>query len=173
MSARWSGISLLLTMVFIQPVYAGDRQGTLDNGLSYIVRQSSRPVGEAEFRLVVKAGELDVTGEKSQGAMHLIEHMAFRNTKDYPDGSLVPFLRGKGFRFGLHMNGATRPGVTTYQLSLSHAKPQDLDDGLNVLFNMAQNVDFSSAAFAREKNVVAEEIRMHGDNPWVAVWENG
>ncbi len=172
MSARLLGISLLIALTS-GSVYAEDRQGTLENGLSYIVRQTSRPLGEAEFRLVVQAGELDVSSEKNQGAMHLIEHMAFRNTKDFPNGSLVPFLRSKGFRFGLHLNGATRPEVTTYQLSLSHAKSQDLEDGMNVLFNMAQNVNFESDTFAREKNVVAEEIRLHSDNPWVSAWENG
>ena len=64
MSARLLGISLLIALTS-GSAYAEDRQGTLENGLSYIVRQTSRPLGEAEFRLVVKAGELDVDSEKN------------------------------------------------------------------------------------------------------------
>lgn len=95
-----------------------DRNGVLDNGLSYRIRHTARPVGTAAFRLLVNAGEVDVSDTSLQGAVHLIEHMAFRDTDAFPDGTLVPWLRSQGVLFGPDLNGQTRTGFTSYQFSL-------------------------------------------------------
>ncbi|BCL75367.1 peptidase M16 [Jeongeupia sp. HS-3] len=150
---------------------SGDRVGALDNGLKYAIRHTDRPVGEIEFRLIVNAGEVDVQDARLEGGMHLIEHLAFRDTEAYPNGTLIPYLRTQGFRFGEHLNGWTLPAATTYQLALPHGDAAGVTAGLKVLAGMAAGIRFDPAVVTAERKVVAEELRGRHNNPWVNFWE--
>ena len=49
---------------------------TLDNGLTYYIKENKEPQQRAELYLVVKAGSLQET-ENQQGLAHFTEHMSF------------------------------------------------------------------------------------------------
>ncbi|WP_188702534.1 M16 family metallopeptidase [Silvimonas iriomotensis] len=147
-----------------------DRTGVLDNGLSYRIRHTSRPIGVAAFRLLVNAGEVDVTDPALQGAAHLIEHMAFRDTDAFPGGELVPWLRSQGVLFGPDLNGQTRTGFTSFQFSLPVRADTDLLRGLDALHGIAGGIRFREELFKPEQRVVAQEERGVHDNPWSMAW---
>ncbi|AOX99290.1 pitrilysin family protein [Jeongeupia sp. USM3] len=149
---------------------AADRIGVLDNGLGYAIRHTDRPVGEVEFRLVVNAGEVDVGDATLDGGMHLIEHMAFRDTDAYPNGTLVPYLRTQGFRFGEHLNGWTSSSATVYQLALPHGDTAGVAAGLKVLAGFASGIRFDPATLAAESKVVAEELRGRQNDASFRAW---
>ncbi|MBM3114200.1 M16 family metallopeptidase [Jeongeupia naejangsanensis] len=149
---------------------AVDRIGVLDNGLKYAIRHTDQPAGEVEFRLVVNAGEIDVADAGLEGGMHLIEHMAFRDTDAYPSGTLVPYLRTQGFRFGEHLNGWTSPSATQYQLAFPHGDAAGVGVGLRVLAGIAAGIRFDPATLDAERKIVAEELRSRQNNPWLRFW---
>ncbi|HET9886092.1 MAG TPA: insulinase family protein, partial [bacterium] len=50
------------------------RHGTLENGLTYFVRENAKPEKRADLRLIVKAGAID-EDEDQRGLAHFVEHM--------------------------------------------------------------------------------------------------
>src|SRR3954454_15598058 len=87
-------------------VDAAISQGTLPNGLRYYVRANRKPETRAELRLVVKAGSI-LEEDDQQGLAHVVEHMAFNGTKNFPRHEVVSFLESLGMRFGADVNAAT------------------------------------------------------------------
>ena len=56
--------------------------GKLANGLTYYIRQNSKPEKKVELRLVVNAGSI-LEDNDQQGLAHFTEHMAFNGTKNF------------------------------------------------------------------------------------------
>ena len=54
-----------------------------------------------------------------QGFAHLLEHLAFRGTRDFPDFAAVKALERLGSSFGPHQNAYTGTDETVYQLQVS------------------------------------------------------
>ena len=71
--------------------------GTLDNGLTYYIRENHKPEKRAELRLAVKAGSI-LEDDDQQGLAHFDEHMAFNGTKNFPKQDIVNFLEKSGVR---------------------------------------------------------------------------
>ena len=80
--------------------------GTLPNGLRYFVRQNAKPEQRAALWLVVGAGSVDEDDDQ-QGLAHLIEHMAFNGTENFPKQALVSYLESIGMQFGPEVNAYT------------------------------------------------------------------
>ena len=55
----------------------------LDNGLTYYIKKNSTPKKKARIDLIIKTGSL-MEDDDQLGLAHLIEHMVFNGTKDYP-----------------------------------------------------------------------------------------
>src|SRR3954468_15535145 len=70
------------------PVDPALKQGVLRNGLRYAIYPNGEPKGRVSLRLLVAVGSMQETTEE-RGLAHFVEHMAFRGTKSYPNGSLV------------------------------------------------------------------------------------
>ena len=90
-------------------------EGQLDNGLKYFIKQNSKPENRAELRLVINAGSI-MEDEDQLGLAHLLEHLAFNGTEDFPKQDLVNYLEGIGMRFGPDLNAYTSFDETVYML---------------------------------------------------------
>src|SRR5690606_22811528 len=134
------------------------RMGTLDNGLRYYVRQNGRPENRAELRLVVNAGSV-LEEDDQRGLAHVVEHMAFNGTENFPRLDIVAFMESIGMRFGPSVNAFTSFDETVYMLQVPTDDRAILDRALLVLEDWAHRVTFDPEEVERERGVVIEEWR--------------
>ncbi|MEP7270463.1 MAG: insulinase family protein, partial [Acidobacteriota bacterium] len=133
--------------------------GKFSNGLRYYVRANERPEKRAELRLVIKAGSA-LEDDDQQGMAHMVEHMAFNGTKNFPRQDLVQFIEGLGMRFGADLNAYTSFDETVYTLQVPTDRPEVMDRALLILEDWAHGVSFDQAEIEKERGVVMEEWRM-------------
>ena len=133
--------------------------GKFANGMRYYIRANKKPEKRAELRLVVKAGSI-LEDDDQQGLAHLVEHMAFNGTKNFPKNEVVTFLESLGMRFGADVNAYTSFDETVYILTVPSDKPEMMDRALQILEDWAHNLSFESAEIEKERGVVMEEWRL-------------
>src|SRR5688572_9104889 len=133
--------------------------GTLPNGLRYYIRANQAPRNRAELRLVVAAGSV-LEDDDQRGLAHMVEHMAFNGSKNFPNQRIVAFMQAIGMRFGAHVNAHTSFDETVYQLQIPTEDPAVIDRALLVLEDWAQNVTFDPGEIDKERGVVLEEWRL-------------
>jgi zinc protease len=73
------------------PFDAAVKTGSLPNGLTFYIRQNSRPAGRVLLRLAVKAGSLDEADDQ-QGLAHFLEHMAFNGSEHFKPGEFISYF---------------------------------------------------------------------------------
>ncbi|HEY0130254.1 MAG TPA: pitrilysin family protein, partial [Allosphingosinicella sp.] len=134
------------------------RTGTLPNGLRYAIMRNASPARAVSIRLAIRAGSYDEE-EAEGGFAHFIEHMAFRSTRQAPEGSLDTRFAGLGVAFGRDENAVTGLESTVYQMDLPAADPAAVSKVLEWLRGAADGILFAPAAVELEKGVVVAEIR--------------
>ena len=135
------------------------KTGKFDNGLRYFIRTTKRPEKRAELRLVVDVGSI-VENDDQLGLAHLLEHMAFNGTKNFPKTEIVTFLESLGMRFGPSVNAYTSFDETVYMLQLPTEKPEVLDRAFLILEDWAHNQTLDGTEIDKERGVVKEEWRV-------------
>lgn len=134
------------------------RTGALANGLRYAIMRNRSPAGAVSIRLGIRAGSYDEE-EAEGGFAHFIEHMAFRSTRQAPEGSLDTRFASLGVAFGRDENAVTGLEETIYQMDLPVADPSAVAKVLEWLRGAADGILFTPAAVELEKGVVVAEIR--------------
>ena len=134
------------------------RQGRLNNGLVYYIRENGRPRARAELRLVVRAGSI-LEDEDQLGLAHFVEHMAFNGTRHFKKEELIDYLQSIGMRFGADVNASTGFDQTIYSLQVPTDPPQLLRKALVILGDWAGGVAFDPEEIDKERPVVVEEWR--------------
>ena len=132
--------------------------GTLDNGLSYVVRRHQNPAGRIAIWLHVATGSLNETDE-TRGLAHYLEHMAFNGSTHFPPGSLIPFFQALGMTFGRDQNAFTSFEQTVYTLALPDTNPDTIDRGLLYLSDVAFGLTLSPEEIDSERGIILEEKR--------------
>src|SRR5690606_34560680 len=99
-----SGLPVLAEFVWTHertnlPVDPEITWGVLPNGVRYAIRPNAEPKGRISLRFLVQAGSMHENDDE-RGLAHFLEHMAFRSTRDHPEGSLVANLQRLGIGFG-------------------------------------------------------------------------
>lgn len=94
--------------------------------------------------------------EGKTGLSHLLEHLMFRGTPRFPDGSFDAVLAQRG---GLN-NAFTTEDFTVYT---SYVTPDGLEDALTLEADRWQNLRISDELFAVEREVVLEERSLRVD----------
>lgn len=143
------------------------RRGVLANGLRYQVMRNVNPAGAVSLRFGVDVGSYEES-DLERGVAHFVEHMAFRSTRSYPEGSPDRAFAQMGVAFGRDQNAATSLFATTYQLDLPRPDPQQLAAGFAWLRDVADGVIFTDTAVNRERGVVLAEKEAR-NNPGVLV----
>src|SRR5262245_14755161 len=146
--------------------------GKFSNGLRYYIRTNKKPEKRAELRLVVKAGSI-LEDDDQQGMAHMVEHMAFNGTKNFPKQDIVQFIESLGMRFGADLNAYTSFDETVYKLQVPTDKPEAMDKAMLILEDWAHNVTFDTAEIDKERGVVMEEWRIRrgaGERMLSKIW---
>ncbi len=141
------------------PVDPQITMGKFANGMRYYIRANKKPEKRAELRLVIKAGSI-LEDDDQLGLAHLVEHMAFNGTKNFPKHELIAFIESLGMRFGADLNAYTSFDETVYMLQVPTDKPEAMDRALLILEDWAHNVSFDPAEIEKERGVVMEEWRL-------------
>ncbi len=134
-------------------------QGELENGLKYFIKTNHKPENRAELRLVINAGSI-LEDEDQRGLAHLLEHLCFNGTEDFPKQDLVNYLESIGMRFGPDLNAYTSFDETVYMLQVPTDSSNQLDKGLQILENWAHKVSLEDEEIDKERGVVVEEWRL-------------
>ncbi len=141
------------------PVSPDIKKGTLANGLTYYIRQNSKPEKKVELRLVIKTGSI-LENDDQQGLAHFTEHMAFNGSKHFKKNELVSFLQSIGVEFGADLNASTGFDETIYILPIPTDKPNNLEQGFLALEDWASTVTFDTKEIDKERGIVLEESRL-------------
>ncbi len=138
------------------------KTGQLANGLRYLIRKNALPEKSVELRLVVRAGSLNEADDQ-QGAAHFVEHLAFENSKNFPNKSLVSKLEEIGLKFGGEIGAFTTFDHTKFQLTVPTTRSSDLSLALTVLHDWASGVQMRESDFNSERKVIEEEARLRNN----------
>lgn len=134
----------------------------LENGLKVVLVPC-----EAEsvaFGLFVASGSRHETA-KTAGISHFIEHMLFKGTPTRRPIDITRAIEGRGGNF----NACTSEESTCYY---AHLPSEYLEEAIDILSDMYLNATIPDDEFAREKEVVLEEIKMYADEPDSVAMEN-
>jgi zinc protease len=134
------------------------RTGSFANGLRYAIMRNGSPAKAVSIRLAVRAGSYDEE-EAEGGFAHYVEHMAFRSTRQAPEGSLDTRFASLGVVFGRDENATTGLESTIYQMDVPVADPAAVVKVLEWLRGAADGILFAPAAVEVEKGVVVAELR--------------
>ncbi len=153
-----SSISLGLFSQTPTPFDSKIKQGKLDNGLTYFIRQNGLPQGQASFYLVQKVGAMQEE-DNQNGLAHFLEHMAFGSTKNFPKNVLDAVERSGG-KLGPNLNAYTAFDQTVYYLSDIPVKSEGIiDTCLLILHDWSGFINLEADAIDRERKVIKEEWR--------------
>ncbi|MBN2814606.1 MAG: insulinase family protein, partial [Bacteroidales bacterium] len=158
-SAVWSQNKLDLPM----PADPQVRTGKLNNGLTYYIRQNSKPEKRVEMRLIVNAGSV-LEDDDQQGLAHFNEHMAFNGTKNFAKNDLISYLQSVGVQFGPEINAYTSLDETVYMLTLPTDSLHIVEKGFQIMEDWAHNLAFDPVEIDKERGIIIEEWRM-GQGP--------
>src|SRR5207253_2080264 len=135
------------------------RLGVLANGMRYAILKNGTPSGAVSVRFSIAVGSTyEATGER--GFSHFVEHMAFRGSKNFPDGEINRTLERLGLRFGADTNASTGQNMTIYRFDLPTADPASIADALAITRDIAGNINFDPPAVATEAGVILSEAAM-------------
>jgi len=133
-------------------------RGTLDNGLTFMIRENGRPEARADLRLVVKAGSVDEDDDQ-RGLAHFVEHMLFNGTESWKGTEIVDYLESIGARFGADLNAYTSFDQTVYMQHIPTDREGLLRQGLEILGEFAWKATLAEEEIERERGVVLDEWR--------------
>ena len=120
------------------------RYGRLANGFRFAWAPNPTQKSHCSLRLLVHAGSLREE-EGEQGIAHFLEHLAFENTKHFPNRSLIPWFERNGMKFGADSNAQTTFEYTEYQIELPSCIPEKLKEALVVCRDYADGVEVLAA----------------------------
>ena len=132
--------------------------GEMPNGLRYAVRSNGVPPGQVSIRVRIDAGSLHEE-EPERGFAHLIEHLVFRQSRDFGPGEAIPYFQRLGASLGNDTNAVTSPTQTVYQLDLPNATAATLADSVRLFAGMIREPVLSAANLATEVPIVLAERR--------------
>lgn len=153
-----------------QPVDPNVRKGTLENGLTYYIRQNKLPENRADFYIAQKVGSMQEEDNQS-GLAHFLEHMAFNGTKNYPGKSMLNYLQDNGIKFGTNINAYTSFDETVYYLTdVPTTNEKLVDSVLLVLHDWSNGILLEDEELEKERGVIREEWRTRGGAQF-RLWE--
>ena len=148
------------------PVDENVRIGKLENGLTYYIRHNDKPAQRAEFYLATNVGAFQEADDQD-GLAHFLEHMCFNGTKNFPDKTLLDYLRSIGAEFGRNINASTGFEQTQYMLNnIPVVREGIIDSCLLVLHDYSHYVTCDPKEIDAERGVILEERRSRRDANW-------
>lgn len=147
----------------VDEIDTGITQAILKNGLKIIVKIDKRaPVFISQLWYKVGASN---ESRPNTGISHMLEHMMFKGTRNYPVGEFSRVIAKNGG----DENAFTSKDYTAYYQKMHRSK---LELALKMEADRMRNLVFSNRELEKERQVVIEERRMRvEDNPNAKVFE--
>lgn len=111
----------------------------------------------AAVGIFIKVGSRHEPPELSGGS-HFIEHMLFKGTHRRSAREIAESFEGIGGQLNAYTS-------KEYTCVYARTLDENLQDGMDILFDMIFNSAFNEKDFETEKGVVIEEINMYEDTP--------
>lgn len=138
------------------------RFGEMPNGLRYAVRRNGVPPGQVSIRVRIDAGSLHER-DSERGYAHLLEHLAFRESRYLGAAQAIPTWQRLGATFGSDTNAETSPTHTVFKLDLpGGADPAKLTESMKLLSGMVREPKLTNANVRAEVPIVLAEKRENG-----------
>ncbi|MBT0570690.1 insulinase family protein [Curvibacter sp. CHRR-16] len=137
--------------------------GVLPNGMRYALLHNETPKDGVSMRLRIGSGSLQEKDDE-QGLAHVLEHMAFRGSRNLADGDVVRMLERQGLRFGADTNAYTAFDQTVYTFDFPRANAESLQTGFTLLREIGEHLTLSQDLLDVERKVVLAEERVR-DTP--------
>lgn len=134
------------------------RHGVLENGMEYFIKKNPQPKKRASFYLVQKVGAI-LEEDHQNGLAHMLEHLAFNGSQNFPNKEMQGFLERHGAEFGKSMNAYTALDETVYNISNVPISEKVLDSCVLILHDWSGKLTLSPEEIDAERNVVQEEWR--------------
>lgn len=156
-------ITALLSTHMVLAAAGATHEYQLKNGLHLVVREDHRaPV--VMVQVWYKVGS-SYEPNGITGISHLLEHMMFDGTQQYPDGSFSQIV----LKEGGELNASTTTDYTNYYVEISK---KHLPLILQLEADRMQNLTLTPKQFNKEIKVVREERRLRvDDNPQALTFE--
>ena len=135
---------------------------TLDNGLR-VATQNMPGLETVSMGIWNYVGGRDET-EINNGVAHLLEHMAFKGTKNRTALEIAETIENVGG----DINAYTSKEITAYFVKLM---AEDLSLGVDIITDIMQNSTFEEKELDRERGVILQEIGMYLDTPDDMIFE--
>ena len=132
--------------------------GKLDNGLTYYIKKNTSPKKKATIHLIVKVGSL-MEDDDQLGLAHLIEHMVFNGTKNFPKDSINEYFNSIGLSIGADFNAFTGYEKTVYKFNIPTEKKENIEKGIHILSEISNFAILDDKSFEKERKIVEEEWR--------------
>ncbi len=132
--------------------------GELPNGVRYAVRRNGAPPCQVSIRVAIDAGAINEE-ESERGFAHLIEHLSFRQSRNFASGEAIGYFQRLGTSFGIDANAQTSPTQTIYQIDLPGADRPRLDDVVHRIAGMIREPALSAENLAADLPIVLAERR--------------
>lgn len=116
------------------------------------------------LQLYIKTGSVRES-TRQFGYAHFLEHLVFKSTSKYPNNSISALASS----MGMVLNAYTDFDATCYYVMLPRER---LDEGMDILAQMALHADFSEADVNSEKDIIIEEIYQYESDPEMSFIEN-
>lgn len=174
-------VSLLSTLSYGQKVdYEVDNKieipkdssvvrGALKNGLQYYILKNNRPEKTVEMRLTIKVGSLQEEDDQL-GLAHVLEHLLFNGTKNFPKHKIIEYLESIGLKFGADLNAHTGFDETVYKLSIPTEDIDKVNTAFQILEDWAHNALLEDEEIEAERGVVMEEYRLRLKGLTERIW---
>ncbi|MDQ5890366.1 MAG: zinc protease [Candidatus Dependentiae bacterium] len=128
---------------------------TLDNGLTVLSFYAPN-TNKVSVGGLVDAGNRH---EKSSewGIAHILEHMFFKGSKNFPEGTLDKLTTNFGMRIGRDFNAATWSDHTFYSFDSDAANWQIFGD---VIADRFQHLEINPSALSSELGAILQELKL-------------
>ncbi len=128
----------------------------MPNGLKIIMSEShANPL--ISLMVFVRVGSCWEKPEEA-GFSHFLEHLVFKSTRDFPDGSLSE----KAAFYGGTLNAYTEYDSTCFFITLPSRYTRE---GLHLLSELVCRTAFDEIEFESERKVVLEELKQYRNDP--------
>lgn len=156
-------LSFLFVLIFPLMAIASIGEHRLENGLK-VITYTDRSSPVSTFQVWYRVGGIDEPEGKS-GISHLLEHLMFRGSKNYPGNVFSKIIQANG---GVD-NAFTTKDYTVYFQRLS---PEKLDISIDLESDRMANLLLNKEDFQLEKKIVLEERRQrYEDDPENLIFE--
>lgn len=138
----------------------GTVQGSLPNGLRYLILHNDFPASRVEYRLVWRVGALQ-QDDSQGGCAHFLEHMAFGGSKNFPNRGAVAYLESLGMKYGIDINAYTGQDRTIYMFATPSDIPAEggVAKALTIISDWMDKLIINPDRVKTEKGIIQEELR--------------